>query len=1597
MTDAIAVINRLNALGVQLRIKDGKLVTRAAQGVITEELGALIRQHRDALLALLIQHESREKHGAPPISAGTQLHYPPSYAQRRLWLLDRMNGVGASYNMPVALRVDGKLDRQAAAQAFQAIIERHSVLRTVYVEQDGEPLCQVREGVQFELGYLELPAGQSQATDLQALMAAECARPFQLATDLLLRATLVRLSEEQHVLLLNMHHIASDGWSMGVLVAEFTQLYAAATHGRAVSLPALAAQYGDYAVWQSAWQAQGGLNRQLDYWRQRLDGIPHLHGVPTDFPRPGMQRYDGAVHASTLDGASTGRFWQLCRETGTTPFIGLQLAFALLLSRWSNEREVVFGTPIANRLRPELEGLIGFFVNTLVLRNTIDASSSFRLALAEAATRIAQDYGNQDVPFDLLVETLNPERSSSHPPLVQIMFAMQNNQSAAVTLDGLALSAVTMPAHTAKFDLTLSVAEHDGGLALQWEYCSALFKAETIARMAAQFELLLQSLVALPDTPLAEIDMLPASERQQLLGQLAGAETTGVRDSVPQVFFEQVKRYPDRPALVDGEQTLSYAELGQRVRQLADVLTQHGLHDEQPVGLYLERGVDMVVAMLAVLLAGAAYVPLDTAAPMERIGLIIEDAGCELLLCSRRTAPFVASLATTMIVGECDGGVSFDAPLVMPAAGDGRRLAYLMYTSGSTGMPKGAMVEQRGIVRLVCAPDYLDITPTDIVAQASSSAFDATTFEVWAALLNGACLCFVPTDTLLDPAALEATLTQQRISILWMTTALFNQTAALRPGMFAGLRCLLFGGEKAETQSINRVVAAGKPRHLLNMYGPTENTTFTTGYEVHAALPHACPIGRPISGTRCYVLGSNQELLPYGAVGELHVGGEGVARGYLNRPELNAEKFLRDPFAAGGTLYRTGDLVRWLADGTLQYLSRMDHQVKIRGFRVELGELEHALLDLGMVSEAMVMVCEHPQKGKYLAAYVVPAQGVQCSAASLRAALQIRLPAYMLPAAIVLMPAMPISANGKVDRHRLPPAESALLADTGQVAVQGALETALASIWCDVLGLTTVGATDSFFELGGNSLLMMRLCSRVRDELGVDAAFAVFLGQPTIRQQAAWLSVQDRQATGRAIEPQPPADDYPLSFSQQRLWFEALLGNSTSYNLPVALKLDGRLDTGALAAALQALVSRHQILRSRYVNRQGVGRQQIAPLSAWSMVQVDLSSHAQPMAVCMLALQREVLQPFDLEQGPVFTATLYRLGDNEHVLLLNMHHIVADGWSMQVISAELVSFYRERVRHETDTAVPPLPIQYTDFAAWQRAQAQDDAATHGLDYWLEALAFVRELPLLPTDAPRHAAASYPLGESSFAMDADTTAALKRIAVEYDTSLFVVLLAIYNLVIADYSKQDSVVVGTDMAGRDHAETERLVGLFVHQLAIATDLRDCSDFPQLLQRTRTNTLEAYGHKHVPVEQIVSALGLERGLSQHPLFQTKLVFQNFPASGEAAMPEITLQRLVLGNRSCKLDLMLTLAEADGGLRGEWEFNADYFKPHTIRALETNLLSMAGQIAAQPGSTLAAVRNTFLQRQRDEIDSLRQRLTGANRLRKPIPSVSSHEGVLP
>lgn len=1063
---------------------------------------------------------------------------PLSFSQERLWFLDQLQPHQAVYNIPTAMRIEGALAIETLQAALDAIVDRHEILRTTIQQVEGNPVQVIAERRSVPLSVHDLHSRWAEDNpELESWLTQKSQIPFDLKQDGMLRASLFCLPDSEQVLLLVVHHIAADGWSINILWRELAAFYTAFANKTPIALPPLPVQYSDFADWQRQQLETDVFQSHLHYWTQQLHGdLPHLE-LPSNYPRPAVQTFHGARQALLLPQSLTEQLKKLSQHQGATLFMTLLASFKVLLHRYTGQDDIVVGSPIASRTQLEVEGLIGFFINTLVLRTHLGGNPTFLELLQQVRETALGAYAHQDLPFEKLVETLQPERHLNYTPLLQGMFVLQNTPNLPIKLANLSLTPVPVHTETAKFDLVLSLEESSQGLKGTIAYNTDLFDAATIQRLIGHYQTLLNAIVVDPTQPIAHLPLLTAAEQDQLLVQWNQTSAPVPDASLHQLFEAQVDRTPDAIAIVFADEALTYQELNQRANQLAHYLSSVGVGTETLVGICLERSPDLILSILAILKAGGAYVPLDLTYPADRLAFMLADTQIPILITQSHLKTQFSGRSFSCIYLDTDGHTiaqSSPTNLVTQATGDS--LAYVLYTSGSTGQPKGILIPHKAVSRLVINTHYVEFQTTDAIAQVSSCSFDAATFEIWGALLHGARLVIIPKDVLLSPPEFAAQLSQHAVTILFLTTALFNQLVNDVPTAFAGVRYLLFGGEAADPQRVRQILSQQPPQHLLNVYGPTENTTFSTWYEVQTVSENAntIPIGRPIANTQLYVLDRALQPVPIGVPGELYLGGAGLARGYLNRPELTAERFIDPPAGIGEAsicLYKTGDRVRYLPDGNLEFLGRVDQQVKIRGFRIEPGEIEAVLEQHPAVRDAVVEVRATQTGEKQLVAYAVPHAGQAITLSDLRRFLKQTLPDYMMPSTIVLLETLPLTANGKVDRRALPdPALTPAETETEATAPADNLELQLLMLWEEILGVQPIRVDDNFFNLGGHSLMALRLFTAIEAQFGRSLPITALFQAPTVSQFAATLRDVGWSAPWSLLVPIQPRGSKPPFF-----------------------------------------------------------------------------------------------------------------------------------------------------------------------------------------------------------------------------------------------------------------------------------------------------------------------------------------------------------------------------------------------------------------------------------------------------------------------------------
>ncbi len=1538
---------------------------RAASGNSSiQELSA--EQRRELLRELLAKQRARPR------------RWPLSLAQQRLWILSQLESDNAAYNSSFSLHLRGDLVEPALDRSLNALVERHEILRTCFRAEQDEPMQMVVEPRRQSLAVedlAELPAAERQAAAC-ARIRAWIRRPFDLERGPLFRARLWHLDRRHHLLSMALHHIVYDGWSMGIIVRELAALYRGLVRGEPPALADLPIQYGEYAARQRRQLAGPVGDRQLDYWRRQLAGMPDLQ-LPVDHPRPPAQSYAGSRQSRVVPGQVAEALEALSRRQATTLFTTGLAAFGVLLSRYSDQQDFAVGTLIANRDQPELEGLIGFFVNTIVARLDLSREPSFRQLIGRARDVMLGAFDNKDLPFERIVDELAPERDLSRNPLFQALFLFQAG-APTERAAGLELQVMELDTKLARFDLEVYLRRQATGLRLLFNYRTDLFEAATIGRMSRHFQALLENAAAAPDLPISRIPLLPAGERHQLLVEWNDTGMAPARtDLIHELIAAQVRRTPDAVAVVSGDAgtQLTYAELDRRAGRLAACLTRHGIgtgRGDCLVGLCAERGAQMLIGVLGILKAGAAYVPLDPDLPAERLAFMARDSALAALLTQERLSlarPAVAALARAcagpVLRLEDEAGderIAPWAPAGEAAGGDtvfGNRLAYVMFTSGSTGRPKGVPIPHRAVVSFLRSMRRRPgLSTGDVLLAITTLSFDISVLELFLPLTVGARLVIVPRDAVIDGRRLARRIAAERATVLQATPT--GWSLLLESGWrgAAGLR-MLSGGEALPPSRARRL--HGRGAELWNLYGPTETTIWSSVERLHAGAEEVS-LGRPIANTSLHVLDRRRRPVASGLPGQLYIGGVGLARGYLNRPRLTAASFGPDLWGPpGGRLYRTGDRVRLDARGRLGFLGRIDSQIKLRGHRIELGEIESVLRRARGVHDAVAVVREDRRDDPRLVAYVVA--GPEVRRRELKSFLRKRLPAAMVPTAVMRLEALPLTPNRKVDRRALPPPEAADSA-AGSSEPRTPVEAALAEIWASLLRVEQVGIHDSFFELGGHSLLAMRAISRVRDVFEVEVPLRELFVRPTVATLAAAV---DRLRRDASPPPPPlvPVDreaELPLSFGQQRLWFLDQLEGGPAYHMPHAFRLQGSLDVAALGRGLGHVVERHEALRTRFPSAAGVPRQEIVPAAGGSSPVVDLSGLALPgrRREARRLASAEARRRFDLARGPLLRSLLLRLDRQDHVWLWTIHHIVADAWSVGLFLRELEVCYRAAVRGR-EPALQALPVQVADFAVWQRQWLAGEVLETQLAYWRRQLGGGARPLELPTDRPRPAVRTFAGARHRILLPEEAPGALRSLAGERGATLAMALLAVFKVLLHRASGRCDVAVGSPIANRNRSEVEGLIGLFANTLVLRTDLGGDPSFVELLRRERRVAVGAYDHQDLPFERLVEELVPRRDLGRNPLFEVLFVIQNMPA-GLFALPGLTVDRWLItgggGRRrraATRFDLELYLGQTDRGLAGSLVYNVELFDATTIARLAGHLRTLLAGVVEDPEAPLS------------------------------------------
>jgi amino acid adenylation domain-containing protein len=1550
---------------------------------------------RRALFKALLQEKGLNAPSVTKINRRRETGQAPlSFAQQRLWFLHQLEPDSSSYNIPAFVRLRGRLDPAALERSLNEVIRRHEALRTTFPATGGEPQQLIAPSLILKLAVDDLSelSRTEREEAARRISLAESAYTFNLAEGPLMRARLLRLDEQEHILLLMLHHIISDDWSMSLLVQEAAALYKAFSTGVASTLPELPIQYADFAEWQRGWLQGGALEAQLSYWKNKLGGTLPPLDLPTRGPRPPVQSTRGASRSILLPSRPCRALKELSQAQDCTLFMTLLAAFDVLLSRYAGQTDILVGTPIANRRHVETERLIGFFVNTLVLRLDLSGDPGFLELMQRAREVTLEAYTHQDVPFERLVEELHPARDLSRQPLFQVMFAFQNTPLHPVELPGLTWTPLEALKTTSKFDLTLTMSEESDTMLAMMEYSVDLFEDSAIERLLRHFQLLLEAVVANPDRRVSELPLLSQAERQQMLFTWNETHAEFPQEKcLHELFEEQARRTPEALALIHEDVRLTYFELNRRANQLAHYLRGLGVGPEVLVGICAERSVEMSVGLLGILKAGGAYVPLDPAYPRERLAFMLEDGRIKALLTQRSvvarlpTGQFHILLLDTDWPGMVSESAKNPDSKLTPD-----NLAYVIYTSGSTGRPKAVMMPHRPLVNLLAFQDQKSSGGAALrTIQFTSLSFDVSFQEIFSTWYAGAALVLIDEESRRDARKLWRVLMERNVERLFLPYVTLQHLAEAHDAGRTALclRQVITAGEQLKTtRAIRNLFAGLEGCSLENQYGPTEShvaSAFLLERET-SDWPELPPIGRPISNAQLYVLDEAMQPVPLGVTGELYIGGECLARGYLYHPAETAEKFVPHPFdeAGGSRLYSTGDLARYLSDGNIEFLGRRDHQLKVRGYRVETGEVEAALRQHPSVREALVSQRILSGAGQ-LVAYVLAEKEAGLTTSELRHHLQEKLPEYMIPSAYVFLNDVPLTPSGKIDRAALPaPDQMRPKLEEEYVSPDTLIEKTLARIWSHALGVERIGAHDNFFELGGHSLLATRVMSGIREAFGVELPLRALFESPSVAGLARHIELMnDLARRPRKLEEQPPdwskalayrtgakssaiipckrdRDYFPLSFAQQRLWFlHQLMPQSSAYNMPTALRLKGMLDVKALEQSLNVIIRRHEALRTSFRTVEGQPAQVIAPFRYMKLQQMDLSTlPSDQREESVLRLSNEAAQrPFNLSIGPIMRASLLRLAEDEHVLLFTMHHIISDGWSIGVLINELGTLYRAFATHSPST-LRELPIQYVDYAVWQREWLTGEVLERQLGYWKQQLQGAPPVLELPADRPRPPVQSFRGSYIPVVLSRNLTEKLVELSRGEGATLFMTLLAAFQILLYRYTGQEDIVVGSPIANRNRSELENLIGFFVNSLVLRTSMEGDPTFRELLGRVLEVAFGAYEHQDVPFERLIEELQPQRTARHNPLFQVVFALQNAPAES-LELPGLTLSMLPADKGTEKFDLTLRLFESEGVLRGSFGYNSDIFDASTVERMLHCFNTLLQGIASNPDQRISVL----------------------------------------
>lgn len=1486
---------------------------------------------------------------------------PLSPSQQRLWFLEQVHPGSAINHISMKVRIRGSVNPDVLERSVQEIIRRHEILRTRFGSEKGESFAEISPEGLFTLTEHDFKtlSRTEQEIEVRQFLRTEASRPFDLSQGPLFRVALLALDQDLHVLELTFHRLVADGWSLRLFCKELAFLMEAGGNAQEARLPTPSVQYADYVNWQRA-RLDGGL-REVDreYWIKQLRDAPPPAELPADRPRPRVRTFEGAAQFRSLSPRLTNLLSLFCRQQSVTRFMVLYAVFVTWLQRYTRESDVVIGSIVSGRRRRELEGVMGYCVNTVALRSELSDGLTVHELLEQIRRVVVEAYDHQDLPFEEVIEALSLQRARQLSPLFNVMIVSEDDPLSTFSVRDLHATHLPWKPTASEFDLVLMVVNKVDGLGLALLHDSTAFEDSTIDRMLEQLEILLEEFLKKPEAPLDQLSLLTDEERRNI--RLTWNRSPTLASGIHTLIEAQVERTPHAPAVTCGDQSLSYQELNRRANRLARALRTLGVYSDCPVGLCIEHSVDALVGLLGILKAGGGYVPLDPSFPGHRLQLILEDAKVSVVVTRERLRNHLQGYAGQICDVEklCHPPTNGDEEN-LAISGSPDQLAYIIYTSGSTGRPKGVAVTHGSLVSSLHARLQYYQEPVSQFLLTFSLAFDGSVTGIFWTWLQGGEL-IIPSETVYrDPTQLAALIEHHHIShIVWVPSLYHAVLGDALSTQLESLRVVITAGESLPLELVRRHYQLLPHATLYNEYGSAEATGWCSVYRTTREEAGArVPIGKPIDHMQLYVLDAGQQPMPIGVPGELYVAGECLARGYVNQPQLTHERFLANPYVVGTRLYRTGDLARYRADGNVEFLGRMDQQIKLRGYRIEPGEIESVLSHFPGVHHTAVLLRQDKRDQHRLVGYIVGESSLKGRLEQVRRYLATRLPHYMVPSVILCLDSMPLNATGKVNRSALPAPENTAGRAVSRVAQRNQVEESLAELWKSVLQISEAGIRDNFFEQGGHSLLATQLVSRIRELFEVDVSLSTLFDRPTIAtlaEEVTRLRQREQKASLMPpITPVPRDQPLPLSYSQQRMWLlYQLAPKGTAYNMPFASRQMGRLNKAALRSTIDAVCTRHEAFRTTFTMSGEGPVQMIHPFRAPHWVEADLQQmpREQRRQQAARLVEQEANQPFDLEKGPLARFLLIAIEPEDHVLVLTMHHIVGDQWSFGIIGREFAFFYNAFSRGEIPSP-KPIPIQYADYAVWQRRCLTDDRLNMQSDYWQQKLAGLAKLSL-PTDHPRPVLQTFNGSHRMLELPASLIERLKQFGAEHNATVFMTLLACFQILLSRYSGQTDVAVGSPIANRTQSAVETIIGSFVNTLVLRTDLSGNPTFVELMARVRETALEAYANQDFPFDRLVETMHPSRDHSSAPLVQVLFNVPNAPI-GEINVQGLSWMPFEVETQASQFDLSLTI-ETEFSRRAYLTFNTDLFEPQTAERMLGQYKILLQSALAHPQSKLS------------------------------------------